>query len=141
MPGRRLSPRDRDRRAPLALLAEAGRDIAAASLAIRRRPFRTLADRLEQPQQGAPADAETIYWVRRSVLAWGRRLPWRAKCFEQGLAAAWMLRRRGLAYELHYGANGGGGALKAHVWVTSGGAPVVGCENAADFSRLASFAG
>lgn len=133
--------RSRHRRAPPTLLAEAGVTIFAASLAIRLQPFRTLARKLERPPSNAAADAETAYWIRRSVLAWGRRLPWRARCFEQGLAAAWMLRRRGLAYALHYGAAGRDGSLAAHVWVTSGPTPIVGMENSAEFSRLATFEG
>jgi len=134
--------RDHARPAPPALLAEAGAAILAASLAIRLRPFRDLAERLENPGTERPAaDRETAYWIRRSVLAWGRRLPWRAKCFEQGLAAAWMLRRRGLAYAVHYGAAKKEGDLAAHVWVMSGATPIVGCENREAFRLLATFAG
>lgn len=137
-----LPVRDHRRRASAALLAEAGAAIAVASLAIRLRPFRTIAARLDRPRvKSEPADGETAYWLRRSVKAWGRRLPWRAKCFEQGLAAAWMLRRRGLAYALHYGAAPKNGRLEAHVWVTSGETPIVGHENHEAFSLLASFRG
>lgn len=135
-------PRAHDRPAPPALLAEAGAAILAASLAIRLAEFRSIAKRLDQPRTGQPAaDRETAYWIRRAVLAYGRRLPWRAKCFEQGLAAAWMLRRRGMAYALHYGAAPRDGELVAHVWVTSGPTAVVGCENREAFSLLATFAG
>ncbi|QIK95130.1 lasso peptide biosynthesis B2 protein [Sphingomonas sp. HDW15A] len=93
--------RDHDRPASPALLAKAGAAILAATMAIRFRSFRTIAESLDEGGDGRP---ETAYWIRRAVAAWGRRLPWRAKCFEQGLAAAWMLRRRGRAYDLHYGA-------------------------------------
>ncbi len=135
-------PRDHDRRAPPALLAEAGAAIRAASFAIRASEFRIIAERLERPPGGnPPANGETAYWIRRAVCAWGRRLPWRAKCFEQGLAAAWMLRRRGLAYQLHYGAANRDGLLVAHVWVMSGQIPIVGHENCESFSLLASFNG
>ena len=134
--------RDHDRAAPPMLLAEAGAAILAATLAIRLRPFRVIAEGLDDPRAGRPAtDRETAYWIRRAVLAWGRRLPWRAKCFEQGLAAAWMLRRRELAYAVHYGASNGDSDLIAHVWVTSGPTPVVGCENRDSFSLLATFGG
>ena len=134
--------RDHDQPAPPALLAEAGAAIFVASLAIRLQPFRTLAERLDRvPDDRPAADGETAYWIRRAVLAWGRRLPWRAKCFEQGLAAAWMLRRRGLAYAVHYGAASRDGRLDAHVWVKSGPNPVVGCENHEAFSLLATFSG
>ena len=133
--------RDHDRPASPMLLAEAGAAIFAATLAIRLRSFRVIAERLDEPHADRPStNVETAYWIRRAVLAWGRRLPWRAKCFEQGLAAAWMLRRRGLAYSLHYGASNDS-SLTAHVWVTSGKTPVVGCENRDAFSLLATFSG
>lgn len=113
-----------------------------ASLAVRLVPFRTLAERLSATREnGRAADAETAYWLRRAILAWGRRLPWRVKCFEEGLAAHWLLRRRNLASTLHYGAATIGGELKAHVWVTSRQTPVVGCENRDEFRLLARFDG
>ncbi len=134
------SERDHDRPPPPALLAEAGAIILAASLAVRLVPFRTLAEWLGRGASAAtPADAETIYWLRRAVLAWARRLPWRALCFEQGLAAFALLRRRRLAATLHYGAATSDGELTAHVWVTSGAAEVVGCENKDNYGLLARF--
>jgi hypothetical protein len=132
--------RDHDRPAPPLLLAEAGAVILVASLALRLVPFRTLAERLDSGRKGGrQADAETVYWLRRAVLAWARRLPWRALCFEQGLAAFALLRRRGLKATLHFGAATIDGELKAHVWVTSGKAEVVGCENKEDFGLLKRF--
>jgi hypothetical protein len=122
------------------LLAEAGAAILAASLAVRLVPFRTLAERLSRGEHGrTAADAETAYWLRRAVLAWARRLPWRALCFEQGLAAFALLRRRHVTATMHYGAATIGGELQAHVWVTSGKTEVVGCENKEDYGLLARF--
>ena len=115
------------------------------SLAIRPTSFDRLAKQLERATPSTQgASAEEAYWIRRGGLClWGRRLPWRAKCFEQGVAAAHMLKRRGKAYEVHYGAANTARpmALAAHVWVTSAGLPVVGHENASDFSTLATFRG
>ena len=140
MPPAARIQRDHSRPAPPALLAEAGAAVLAASLAVRLMPFRYLAQRLSRGENGAAqADAETVYWLRRAVLAWARRLPWRALCFEQGLAAFALLRRRRLAATLHYGAATVGGELKAHVWVTSGKTEVVGCENKEDYGLLARF--
>jgi hypothetical protein len=140
MPSAATIRRDHDRPAPPALLVEAGIAIIAASLAIRLVPFRTLAERLSRGEPGpVAADGETAYWLRRAVLAWARRLPWRTLCFEQGLAAFALLRRRSLAATLHYGAATAEGELKAHVWVTSGGTEVVGCENREDYGLLARF--
>ena len=140
MPPAAAIRRDHDRPAPPLLLAEAGAAILVASLALRLVPFRTLAERLGRGRKGGrQADAETAYWLRRAVLAWARRLPWRTLCFEQGLAAFVLLRRRGLKATLHFGAATVAGEIKAHVWVTSGKTEVVGCENKEDFGLLKRF--
>lgn len=137
-----MKRRDHDLPAPPSLLLEAGLAVLAASLAIRLVPFRSLAERLAGTETGdRQADAETIYWLRRAVAAWARRLPWRALCFEQGLATFSLLRRRGFQTTLHYGAATIDGELKAHVWVTSGAAEVIGCENREEYGLLARFGG
>jgi hypothetical protein len=124
------------------MLTEAGAALLAASLAVRLVPFRTLAERLTQGDKGqATADADTAYWLRRALLAWAKRLPWRTLCFEQGLAAFALLRHRGLAATMHYGAATIGGELKAHVWVTSGATEIVGCENKEEYGLLVRFPG
>ncbi len=132
--------RDHDRPTPPLLLAEAGAAIMAASLALRLASFRNLAARLGASGGGTePADAETAYWLRRAVLAWARRVPWRTLCFEQGLAAFALLRRRGLDATLNYGAATDEGKLIAHVWVTSGPVDVIGCEDKENYGLLARF--
>lgn len=85
-------------------------------------------------------DREQVARVRWAVVACARRLPWRTKCFEQGLAAQWMLSRRGIPSSLHYGlAKREGKELVAHVWLKSGDLEVVGCENSEAFVELARF--
>ena len=78
------------------MLAEALATLTIASLAIALLPFRTVA--AAASVKGAVregADRETIRRVRSAVQAWGRRVPWKAVCFQRGLAVHWMLRRRG----------------------------------------------
>jgi hypothetical protein len=136
------STRDRDLPVPLPLLAEAGAAMLAASLAIRLVPFRRIAAHFDRPPaRSVTATTDQAYWVRRAVSAWGRRLPWRAKCFEQGIAAAHMLRRRGLGYTIHYGASQADDRLAAHVWVTSGNCDVVGGDTRHGFAPVAQFNG
>lgn len=120
------------------LLAEVGVDLAMATLALRLRPFETVMARIGTTDADAidPAEAKML---ARALRAWDRRLPWRTRCFEQGLAAMRYLARHGHAATLHYGARGAGQELEAHVWVTSGGVDVVGTENAADFRVLSRF--
>ena len=78
--------------------------------------------------------------IRMAVLACARRVPWRAACFQQGLAAQIMLRRRGIPSVLYYGAaSDNRGGLSAHVWVRCGDFNVVGGEIASRFAVLATF--
>lgn len=132
--------RDRDRPAPPLLLAEAGLAMLGASLAIRLKPFdKVIAEDALAERDLRAASADQAYWIRRVVSAWGRRLPWRAKCFEKGLAAAWMLRRRRLAANIHYGIAKDEADLDAHVWVTSGEVDVVGHEAKDAFTEVGRF--
>ena len=133
----RLSWRDR------LLLVEASLTLAFASAAIRLLPFRRVAAMASRRAPRRPAGGETAAEaarIRWAVNAWGRRVPWRAVCFQRGLAAHLMLRRRGLPSLLHYGAAPGGeDGLSAHVWVTLEGVDVTGGAEAPNFVRLATF--
>jgi hypothetical protein len=122
-----------------ALFAEAMMALAVAAVTIAVLPFRHVARSAGTRQPGPASDPDTVARVRRAVVACARRAPWRALCFEQGLAATWMLRRRGLPAVLHYGVATTKSELKAHVWVRSGDLDVVGCENSGEFAEIARF--
>jgi hypothetical protein len=127
-----------------ALLAGAMVTLGIAALAIAIVPFRRIARFVAQrPARPAPAMAEReriIAEVRWAVRTCARRAPWRAKCFEQSLAALWLLRRRGIAANLHYGvAQRTGQGLAAHAWLRAGADDVVGCEHSNEFIELARF--
>jgi hypothetical protein len=132
---RALSPSDRG------LLAEALVGLTLASAAVALLPFRMIGRLAARPSPLEPAsDGEhSICAIRWAVRAAARRVPVRAKCFEQGLAALWMLRRRGVDATLHYGAVQEGENLLAHVWVTAGDKDVIGCENKDRFTELVRF--
>jgi hypothetical protein len=130
------------------LAAEAALWLAAAGVALRVLTFARLAalasgrggERRARRRPASPgftpqAEAARIGWA---VAAAAGRAPWRALCFERGLAAHFMLRRRGRPSTLYYGARAGE-ALDAHVWVRLGEADVVGGEEAAAFAILATF--
>lgn len=123
------------------LTLEAALILALAALCVALLPFRTLAKLASQPPRSAPTEppAETIKAVRNAVIRSARRMPFRAKCFEQGLAAVWMLRRRGVVTALHYGMTKLDGIFVSHVWVTVGERGVIGCENRDEFRELARF--
>jgi hypothetical protein len=124
------------------LAAEALALLVWASLAIKLLPFRKVAaaaSKMPARRTGGPAEGlpKRIRWA---VDAWGRRVPWRSVCFQRGLAAHRMLRRRGYGSILHYGvAQGEEKGLSAHVWVSLDGQPVIGGEEAPNFTCLATF--
>jgi hypothetical protein len=125
-----------------AITVEALALLAAASLAIARRPFREVVELAAGHATAQPrySDAQTIDLCRWAVKAWADRVPWRAVCFQRGLALHWMLRRRGILSLLNYGvAQGGDKGLRAHVWVDVGGRTVMGGAEAPGFACLATF--
>ena len=124
----------------LALFAEAWLTLAFSTAAIRVLPFASigrLASRsLGRPFRGSPQSPRVAWAVKASAT----RSPWRAVCFQQGLATQIMLRRRGIDSTLYFGAAPGQAkGLSAHVWVRSGQHEVIGCEDAARFAVLAKF--
>ena len=126
------------------LLIEATFALGIASFAIAVLPFRRIAAAAARRVIASAAADDVrrreIARIRWAIGACARRLPWRTKCFEQGLAAQWMLGRRQIATTLHYGvARSEDRGLIAHVWLRSGSLDVVGCENSGDFSELARF--
>jgi hypothetical protein len=126
------------------LLAEAVLWLGLGALAIAWLPFRWLARLAGRPLQVPPPERaeepDLIRRVRWAVLAAARRVPWRAVCFQRGLAAHLMLRRRGVPSVLHCGAaRDGARGLIGHVWVRVGETDVTGGAIAARFATLAKF--
>lgn len=124
--GRHRAPRLRI--ADLPLLAEALVALAVSSAAVRLLHFKRVA-RLATLNGGRtsaadPARAARVGWA---VQAWARRVPWKAVCFQVGLATHFMLRRRGIASVLRYGVGRSEDReLAAHVWITLDREVVVG---------------
>jgi len=134
----RLAPADR------VLLCEAFFLTGLASAALRAVPFKVIGQIAAVPLgRGAPdpaTRAALVHKVRWAVAASARRSPWRALCFEQGLAAQVMLRRRGIASTLYFGARRDDASeVTAHVWVRDQDRDVIGCEDAPRFAVLASW--
>src|SRR5262249_61243497 len=78
--------------------------------------------------------------IRWAIITTAARVPWRAVCFQQGLAAQFMLRRRGIPSVLYFGAaQDDRSGLHAHVWVRDGDVNVLGGEIASRFAILAKF--
>ncbi|MGA2047181.1 MAG: lasso peptide biosynthesis B2 protein [Terracidiphilus sp.] len=141
------------RRKDLLLAVNAMGWLLLAWLAIDLLPFKLYRNMMRhvarKPEMGLAPAAEFTKRVAWAVRAAARRVPWRAVCFHQGIAAQQMLCRAGVPAELHYGvaktANGvakmANRGFEAHVWVTSYGKMVVGGETRDRFTVLGIFAG
>ena len=118
--------------------------LAVAAVAIATLPFQRVgllaAQRLRRPTPPDSIRHAKIKRIRWAIRVAAARVPWRALCFQEGLAAQFMLRRRGIPSVLYYGAaqdeqNG----LLTHVWVRDRDVEVVGGEIASRFAVLATF--
>ncbi|MDF8332458.1 lasso peptide biosynthesis B2 protein [Novosphingobium cyanobacteriorum] len=136
---RRCSNRER------LMLAEALLLLLVAALTLRFVPFRRVGSLISGSVNVLP-DAQ-----RRTDIAWlvawavdraAKRSPLRSMCFERGLAAQWMLRRRGVDGTLFFGVAPrpmGQKALDAHVWVRAEGLDVTGTPAPGQYAVLATF--
>jgi asparagine synthase (glutamine-hydrolysing) len=118
------------------LVVEAILTLAVAAAAIAFAPYRRAVKFGSRPLAANRGDdVEGIVW---SVNAASTRVPWRAMCFERGLALQWMLRRRGYDAKLVYGARmKDQSGLDAHVWVTLNDRILIGGEEAETYGSLA----
>jgi hypothetical protein len=135
---RQLSPQDR------LLLLEAIFSLAVARLVIATLPFHRVGLLAARPvRRPTPPDGmrlAKINSVRWAIRAAAARVPWRALCFQEGLAAQFMLRRRGIPSVLYYGAaQDEQSGLLTHVWVRDRDTEVIGGETASRFAVLATF--
>ena len=107
-------------------------ELAVARLRLRTRNTRELLGRAEArngpPQPSAP-DRDPDALVDRVAFAIpraGRRVPWRADCLVQALAAQHWLRRRGIATTLFVGVRKDQEDFAAHAWLMAGDRMVTG---------------
>ena len=122
-------------------LAEALVTVVLAAAVIHMRPFREALKFGSVPLgRGPQPSVETVDELSWSVRAVARRVPFRALCFEQGLALQRMLRRRGVDALLHYGiGKNEADLIEAHVWITAGDRIVIGEEGRNEFQSVAIF--
>ena len=94
-----------------------------------------LAQRNASPQ--AARLAEEIGWATTRA---ARHVPFKAVCLPQAMAARIMLRRRGVASVLHFGAaKGREKAIDGHAWLDAAGIEVTGYPVAGQFAEIACF--
>lgn len=132
------------------LLAEAMLCLLGARLALVFIPFPRLAGHLGQlvPPEAAGSDsvapaareAQTAADIGWAVSRAARYVPVRAVCLPQAMAARLMLRRRGIASTMHFGAaRGRERPLDAHAWLDAAGVEVTGYPVGKQFAEIARF--
>jgi hypothetical protein len=135
-------PSHRQRWRELPLLAETALALLSATLALKLRPFRQVAQGLIRPTSSRALinPDELTARVRWAVLAAARRLPWRSVCFDQAIATQRLLARRGITADLVYGVRQTEAGYDAHVWVRlPDGQIIMGGEQASLFKPIALF--
>ena len=126
------------------LVAEAVFLILFARILLAFLPFSRITPLFSHPQgktelRGGQRRAART-WVKKAIFTAWKRLPLENTCFHRAMAAHFMLRRRGVATTLYYGAarlpqRG----LSGHVWLQDGEVGVVGHHASKDYYKLASF--
>lgn len=136
-------------RAQRALLLEATVWLALARVALVLFPFRTVAAHLGEvclPAVAAgridqlscvPGEADAARAVGWAVRMMAGKVPFKAVCLQQGVAAKMMLRRRGIQSALHFGVAPNAAGLDAHAWLNTAGAKVTGYPVGSGFTELA----
>lgn len=126
----------------LPLLAEAILWLLLARVLLAWLPFRRAARLFAWPVRtcyspGAPREPARVRWAVHTA---ARRVPWRASCFHQAIAAQRMLCRRGIATDMVYGVlRTPGQTLEAHVWAAIAGRVIVGARAASAYTPIAVF--
>ncbi len=148
-PLRRFAQVDGRRRA---LAVEAAVCLLAARLALTLIPFPQLAGRLgtvvspsdqraaRRPAGQALEQAKLAREIGWAVTRVALHVPFLAICLPQAMAAQFMLRRRGVASVMHFGAGRGmDKPLDAHAWLDAAGVEVTGYPVALRFAEIACF--
>ena len=124
------------------LLAESLVVLTLARVALRVLPARKVLAWQTKSVRTTGSDAEKAR--HRQQVAWAvdvvaKRAPVAFVCFPRCLAVSYLLRTRGVASRLHYGAAREGGHLVTHTWLESGGEVLVGGEVKAAYATLAVY--
>ena len=135
-----------------ALVIEAALWLLAARIALIAVPFPRIArrlgafvppddERVARAGEGCSAeDARHAVEIGWAIVRAAQHVPFKAVCLPQAMAARIMLRRRGVASVLHFGAaKGREKPIDAHAWLDAAGVEVTGYPVAAQFSEIACF--
>jgi hypothetical protein len=134
------------------LVAEASASMLAARVTLAIFPFRRIArglgafvppndPRVAIQAQGVGEEqariAKEVGWAVRASAPW---MPFRSVCLQQAMAAHAMLRRRGIASVMHFGAGKSEAKpIDAHAWLDAAGVKVTGYPVAPHMAELGCF--
>jgi hypothetical protein len=134
------------------LIVEAALWLLAARLALVFAPFPIIARRLgafvppADPRVAAgaapttPEQAQIAKEISWAVTRGAAHVPFKAVCLPQAMAARIMLKRRGVASAMHFGAaRGSDKPLDAHAWLDAAGVRVTGYPVGPQFAEIACF--
>lgn len=128
------------------LLWEALFSLGIARIIMACVPFRRIARWLgvqgaESPATVTPGNARTAELVGWAVSVLGPRVPWDGRCLAQALAAATMLRRRGVEGTVTFGVRERESAgFTAHAWFRVGSRVITGGAGHEDYKAFTTFA-
>jgi hypothetical protein len=135
-----------------ALLVEAVAALLAARARLAVFPFRKIArglgafvtpadERVKAARTPGPAEQQAIAGeVGWAVTRAAMHVPFRAVCLPQAMAAHAMLRRRGVASAMHFGAQRGKEKpIDAHAWLDAAGVEVTGYPLEAGMTEIGCF--
>jgi hypothetical protein len=134
------------------LLVEASAMLLAARVRLFVFPFRTIARRLgtfvppadtRVAERRAPAPAEQALVAKQvgwAVVSAARHVPFKAVCLPQAMAAHAMLKRRGIASAVHFGAQKSSEKpIDAHAWLDAAGVEVTGYPLSEGMTEIGAF--
>jgi hypothetical protein len=102
-------------------------------------PLSAISKRLTRTSEKVEV-AQDISSLVIAVSKVSKYIPWRCKCYEQGIILKLMLNRRHVESTLLFGVSQSvEGKLSAHAWVKCGDEVVLGGGNLASFKVIASF--
>jgi hypothetical protein len=106
-------------------------------------PFRIITRMMNTPvrkrRKGPPIEIEGPL-ISTAIRRAGRKSPWRTMCFEQALAAGFLLRRRGREAIITFGVcKLESGKINAHAWLDCENTRITGGEDIQHFEIIAVF--
>jgi hypothetical protein len=117
--------------------------LGISNLSIKILPFRILmrffANSETEPEiELTGKNQARVGLIGRQVISVSKYTPWRSKCFEQALTAAFILKLLGISYKIYFGVNTENGP-SSHAWVMVGEKNVTGQHTNVVFTPVKAF--